>query len=48
VKGLLEGHRGVMAGIIDKEVVYTPFEKAIKHTKDINLQMLEMSRILAL
>jgi 6-phosphofructokinase 1 len=48
VKGLLEGQRGVMAGIIDKQVVYTPFEKAIKHTKDINHQMLEMSRILAL
>jgi len=48
VKALLDGQRGVMAGIIDKEVVYTPFEKAIKHHKDINLQMLEMSRILAL
>jgi len=48
VKGLLEGQRGVMAGIIDKQVIYTPFEKAIKHTKDINHQMLEMSRILAL
>jgi 6-phosphofructokinase 1 len=48
VKGLLEGQRGVMAGIIDKQVVFTPFEKAIKHTKDINLPMLEMSRILAL
>jgi hypothetical protein len=29
-------------------VVYTPFEKAIKHTKDINRELLEMSRILAL
>jgi 6-phosphofructokinase 1 len=48
VKGLLEGQRGVMTGIIDKQVVFTPFEKAIKHTKDINHQMLEMSRILAL
>ena len=48
VKGLLEGQRGVMAGIVDKQLVYTPFEKAIKHTKDINREMLEMSRILAL
>ena len=48
VKGLLEGQRGVMAGILDKQVVYTPFEKAIKHHKDINKEMLEMSRILAL
>lgn len=48
VSGMLSGQRGVMAGIIDKAVVFTPFEKAIKHHKDINLQMLEMSRILAL
>ena len=48
VKGLLEGHRDCMAGIIDKVVTFTPFEKAIKHTKDINKEMLEMSRILAL
>ncbi|MEI7982399.1 MAG: 6-phosphofructokinase, partial [Bacteroidota bacterium] len=48
VRGLLEGQRGVMAGIIDKQVVYTPFDHAIKHHKDINKEMLEMSRILAL
>ncbi len=48
VKGLLDGQRGVMAGIVGKEVIFTPFEKAIKHHKDINKEMLEMSRILAL
>ena len=48
VRSLLDGHRGEMVGIIDKQIVYTPFEKAIKHTKDINHQVLEMSRILAL
>ncbi len=48
VKGLLEGERGAMAGIVDRKVVYTPFEKAIKHHKDINKELLEMSRILAL
>ena len=48
VRGLLEGRRGEMAGIVNKEVVYTPFEKAIKHNKDINRDLLEMSRILAL
>jgi 6-phosphofructokinase 1 len=48
VRGLVQGQRGVMAGIMDKQVVYTPFEKAIKHHKDINLELLEMSRILAL
>jgi 6-phosphofructokinase 1 len=48
VNALLDGQRGVMAGIIDSKIAFTPFEKAIKHHKDINLQMLEMSRILAL
>ena len=48
VRALVEGQRGVMVGIIDKKVVYTPFEKAIKHHKDLNHEMLEMSRILAL
>lgn len=48
VKGLIEGERGAMAGIVDKKVVFTPFEKAIKHHKDINKELLEMSRILAL
>ena len=48
VKGLLDGQRGAMAGIMDREVVFTPFEKAIKHHKDINRPLLEMSRILAL
>ncbi|MDP4281829.1 MAG: 6-phosphofructokinase [Bacteroidota bacterium] len=48
VGALLEGHRGEMVGQVDKKIVYTPFEKAIKYNKDINHQMLEMSRILAL
>ncbi|MCK9203905.1 MAG: 6-phosphofructokinase [Bacteroidales bacterium] len=48
VRGLLDGERGEMVGIIDNKVVYTPFDKAIKHTKDLNKEMLEMSRILAL
>lgn len=48
VKGLLEGQRGVMAGLVDKKIVFTPFEKTVKHHKDIDLELLEMSRILAL
>jgi len=48
VRGLVDGQRGVMAGIIDRKIVYTPFEKAIKHHKDINHELLELSRILAL
>jgi len=31
VEGLVNGERGKMAGIIDKEIVFTPFDHAIKH-----------------
>ena len=48
VKALLDGQYGVMVGIVDKKEIFTPFEKAIKHHKDINHELLEMSRILAL
>ena len=48
VKALIEEQRGIMVGIVDKCVTYTAFENAIKHHKDINHQLLEMSRILAL
>lgn len=47
VNALLEGRRGEMAGIINKEIVFTPFEKSIKHNKDIRHDLLEMARILA-
>jgi 6-phosphofructokinase 1 len=48
VDAILTGQRSVMVGVIDKKIVFTPFEKAVKNTKDLNLQMLEVSRILAL
>jgi 6-phosphofructokinase 1 len=47
VNALIEGRRGEMVGIVNKEVAYTPFEKAIKHHKDINHEMLKMARILS-
>ncbi|MBN2175596.1 MAG: 6-phosphofructokinase [Bacteroidales bacterium] len=47
VKALIAGRKGEMVGIINKKVVYTPFEKAIKHNKEINRELLEMARILA-
>lgn len=47
VKALLEGRRGEMVGIINREVTFTPFEKAIKHHKDIKRELLEMARVLS-
>ena len=48
VQALLEGQRGVMIGIIDKEISHTPFEKSIKHNVSISQVLLEIARILAI
>ncbi len=48
VRGLLNGKKGVMAGLLNKIVSFTPFEKATKHHQEINKDMLEMAKILSL
>lgn len=48
VEALLEGKKNVMAGLINDEVVYTPFANATKHHMQINKQMLQLVEILAL
>lgn len=48
VRALMKGKNAVMVGKIDKDIVYTPFEKSIKHHQEINQAMLEMARILSL
>ena len=47
VKALSVGKKGVMIGQIHNEIVYTPFEKAIKHHQKINPILLDMVDILA-
>jgi 6-phosphofructokinase 1 len=47
VNALLEGRKNVMVGIINKEIVYTPFEKAIKHTEELNPHLVQMMEILS-
>jgi 6-phosphofructokinase 1 len=47
VRALLAGRKGEMVGIINKEVVFTPFEQAIKYHKGIREDLLDMARILA-
>ena len=39
---LLEGRSGVMIGIINNEIAYTPFEKAIKKAGDISPKYLDL------
>ena len=48
VRAMREGKSGVMAGMINKQVVFTPFTEAIQNRKGIILDLLEMSRVLAL
>ena len=48
VEALLEGRKGAMIGLVNKKLVYTPFEKAVKHHKELNKQLLSLAEILAL
>ncbi len=47
VKALLDGKRSVMVGQINKEIVYTPFDNAIKHNDRLNPVLMEMVEILS-
>ncbi len=47
VTGLMQGRRNEMVGIINKEVVFTPFEKAVKHHQAINPELEEMLEVLS-
>jgi 6-phosphofructokinase 1 len=47
VKALLDGKRSVMVGQIHNDIVYTPFDKAIKHHQTLNPILLEMVEILS-
>ncbi len=50
VEGLLAGKSGVMAGLVNKELVFTPFDHAIKHidAKEISPAWLKLVEILSL
>jgi 6-phosphofructokinase 1 len=47
VLGLLHGHRDEMIGKINNTIVFTPFEKSIKHTTAIDKEMIKMAKILS-
>jgi 6-phosphofructokinase 1 len=47
VKGLLEGRKNVMTGIINHEIVYTPFEEAITRHTSPRADLMELAKILA-
>ncbi len=47
VEGLLEGKSSVMTGIVNGNIVFTPFEKAVKHICELNPQLVKMMQILS-
>jgi 6-phosphofructokinase 1 len=48
VEALINGKKNVMVGIIDKDIVYTPFEKAVKHRESLDPDLLRMLDILSI
>ena len=47
VKALLNGRRNEMVGIVDKEINFTPFEKAVKHHTELRRDLEELLEILS-
>jgi len=48
VESLLEGRCGEMIGIVSGKIHFTPFEMAIKHNTDVNMELLRIVEILSL
>ncbi|MCC6252389.1 MAG: 6-phosphofructokinase [Bacteroidia bacterium] len=48
VEALISGRRNEMVGIVNKDIVFTPFGQAVKHIADLNNELLRMVDILSL
>jgi 6-phosphofructokinase 1 len=48
VEALMQGKKSAMVGVVDKEVVFTPFSLATKHIQELNPEMLRMAETLSL
>lgn len=48
VEALRDNHKDVMVGMTNNKVVLTPFEEAIKNKKQLNPQLLEITKILSI
>ena len=47
VEGLMNGEKNVMAGVVNNQLVYTPFKDTIRLPKPINEDLLRMVKILS-
>lgn len=48
INALLEGQRNIMIGVSNDKIVYTPFAKAVKIHKEIDLDLLDNLKILSI
>ncbi len=48
VKGILEGHKSEMLGIVNGQYHYTPFSKAVKHHNKVNQHLLDLIEVLSI
>ena len=48
VEGLLQGRKNMMAGVVDSELVYTPFKETWEKQKPIHPDLLQLSKILSI
>ncbi len=46
VNALRDGQAGVMIGMVNNQIEYTPFDQAIKHHQEINPRLLELVNVL--
>ena len=47
VEALMAGEKNMMVGVVHRDIAYTPFEKAIKHHKEINKNLLYLVDVLS-
>ena len=48
VQGLVNGHKDVMAGIIDNKIVYTPIRTAISNSKPIDEELMSLVNVMSI
>lgn len=47
VEALLKGRENEMAGIVNNKLLFTPFERAVKHNTELNSELLKLTEILS-
>ena len=48
IDALLEEQRSIMVGVQNDKIVYVPFNKAIKHSKTVNMHKLDVLKTLSI